>query len=79
MLEAKSERMLSVVLPYSLEVGLLGNQLHVIVRINDLIFINQFRGNSRNSFPLLFEGLSALLGSGVQAEDELSVLISVGE
>jgi hypothetical protein len=78
-LEAKSERVLSVVLPHSLEVRLLGNIFHVLVRINDLIFINQFRSNSCDSFPLFFEGLSALLGGGVHAEDELSVLISMCE
>ena len=78
-LEAESERVLSVVLPYSLEMGLLGYLFHVIVRVDDLIFVNQFRGNSCNSFPLLFEGLSALFGGGIHAEDELSVLVGVGE
>jgi len=70
---------ISIVLPNSLEVWLVGNPFTHLMRILEVFHLNDlwshFVEHSIFSFPLL----SSLLSSGVNTEDNLLILISTSE
>lgn len=73
------ESVVSVVLPDSSEVGLGGGCLSGLVGEGELVLLDDLRGELGECLDLLLELGSALGGGGVDAEDELVVLVSVGE
>ena len=71
--------MLSVVLPNSAEVRLVGEEALVLVRVDHVFLGDQLGYELASGFPLLLELFTALWGGGVNAEDESVLLISVSE
>ena len=77
--EAELEHMLSVVLPNSAEVRLLGEVALVLMGVNHVLLGDQLGYELASGLPLLLELLTALWGGGVDAEHEFVLLIGVGE
>lgn len=71
--------MLSVVLPHSAEVGLIGDEALVLVRVDNVFLGKELGYELASGLPLLLELLTALWGGGVDAEDKLVLLISMSE
>ena len=71
--------MFAVVLPYSHEVGLLGDVGGLLVREHKVLLFEDFWCEFAESFVLTFEGGATLGSGGVHTEDHLSVLVSVSE
>lgn len=71
--------MLSVVLPDSAEVGLIRNEALLLVRKNHIFLRDEFRDELTSCLPFFLELLTTLWGSGINTEDKLVILISVGE
>ena len=68
--------MLSVVLPDSLMVRLLGDPLSLLVRVNHILFRDHFRVHLAHFKMFLEESLSSLGSSGVHTKHNSFVLIS---
>ena len=73
------EDVLSVVLPDSSEMGLLGHHWLLLVRINHILLGNELRGNSGKIFPFFLELFSSLWGGSVKTEDKFVLLVSMSE
>ena len=71
--------MFSVVLPNSTEVGLFSKNRLRLMGVNHILLRDELRYELASGFPLLLELLTTLWGSGVDAEDEFVLLISVSE
>ena len=69
----------SVVLPDSLEVRLVGNPLAHLVRVLHLLHLEYLWSHLAESLPFSFELSSSFLSSGVHAKNNLLVLISTSE
>jgi hypothetical protein len=70
---------LSIVLPHSAEVRLLREMALLLVGIDHILLGDELRDELASGLPFLLELLTALWGGGVDAEDKLVLLISVGE
>jgi hypothetical protein len=77
--EALLESEVPVVLPATLEMGLIGDLGGLLVRENDVFFLDDFRGKLSQSVVLGLVGGAALLSGGVHAEDNGTVLVCVAE
>ena len=77
--EAELEQVFSVVLPNSTEVGLFSKNRLRLMGVNHILLRDELRYELASGFPLLLELLTTLWGSGVDAEDEFVLLISVSE
>ena len=71
--------MLTVVLPHSTEVRLLGKGKLVLVGVNHILLGDELRSDLTHSVPLLLEFFSTLSCCGVDAEDEILLLVSMYE
>jgi len=58
----------TVVLPDTLEVGLTGESWGLLVGEDQVILLDDLRGEFCKSIPLLLESLTALRGGGVNTE-----------
>ncbi len=77
--EAQLEEVLSVVLPHSAEVRLFRDEALVLVWVHHVLLGEELRYELASGLPLLLELLTALWGSGVNAENELVLLVSLCE
>lgn len=71
--------MVSVMLPYSAEVGLLRDEALVLMRVNHILLGDQLGDELASGFPLLLELLTTLSCGGVNTKDKLVLLISIGK
>ena len=76
---SESEDVVSVVLPYSSEVGLISDWSLDFVREGEGVLLDDLRCELRESVNFLLELSSTLWGGGVNTEDEFVILISVSE
>lgn len=77
--EAELEHVLSVVLPHSAEVRLLGEVALVLMGVNHVLLGDQLGYELAGGLPLLLELLTAFWGGGVDAQHEFVLLIGMGE
>ena len=77
--ESQLEGMLTVVLPHTLEVGLVGGLSGHFVRHDHLVLLDDLGGKLAKSHVLLAEGLGTLRGARVQTKHQFTVLVSVSE
>lgn len=77
--EPELEHVLSVVLPHSAEVGLLREVSLVLVGVDHILLGDKLGYELACGLPLLLELLTALRGGGVNTEDKLVLLVSMGE
>lgn len=77
--KSELEHVLTIVLPDSLEVRLVGDVALVLMGVHHVLLGEHLGNECAGGFPLLLELLTALWGGGVDTEDKLVVLIGVGE
>ena len=77
--ESKLEDVLTVVLPDTLEVGLVWESRRHLVGKDHVFLLDDLGGELAKGLVLSLESLSALRGSGIHAEHDVGVLVGVGE
>lgn len=77
--ESKVKSVVTVVLPDTLEVGLIAESGSLLVREDKILLLDQFWGELRKGVPLLLESLTTLRGSSINAKINRFELISMGE
>lgn len=77
--ESQVECVVSVVLPDTEEVWLIGQCRCLLMREDQVFFLDQFGGELAKVSPFLLEGGSSFLSGGVDAEVNFTVLVGVGE
>jgi hypothetical protein len=76
---SESEHVFTVVLPDSHEMGLVRDLRCLFVGENHVLLLNDFWGQFGEDFVLLLELGTSLRGGGVHTEDNLAILVGVGE
>ena len=69
----------SVVLPHSTEMGLLRDEALMLMGVDHVLLGEELGDELASGLPFLLELLTALWGGGVNAEDELVLLVGVSE
>ena len=77
--EVHLEDVLAVVLPHTLEVGLFREARCHLVGHNHILLLDDLRSHLAKSLILSLESLSTFRGTGIQAEKNVLILVSVGE
>lgn len=77
--EVESEGVLTEELPAALEVRLRGDLGSNFVGEHEVLFLNDLRGELAEGHVLLSESFTTFRGGSVHTEDEVSVLVGVGE
>lgn len=77
--ESDDVLVLSVVLPHSQEVGLLGDLLGSFMRESNIILADQLRGHLSVLVPDFLELSSSLLSGSINTEKEWLILIAIFE
>ena len=77
--ESELEGVLTVVLPHALEVGLVRDLGRHLVREDHILPLDDLRGELAKGLVLLAEGLLTLRGRRVQTEQDVLLLVGVGE
>jgi hypothetical protein len=77
--ESLLEDVLSIMLPDSSEVRFVRNLLGDLMGVDQVVLGHEFGDHLAHDVPLLLEFSPALFSGGVETEDELLVLISMGE
>ena len=77
--KAHLEDVLAVVLPHTLEVGLLAESGCLLVGHNHILLLDDLGGHLAKSLILSLESLLTFRGTGVQAEQNVLILVGVGE
>jgi hypothetical protein len=73
------EDVLSIVLPYTLEVGLVGDEGGHFMGVEEVLFLHKIRGHFTQSVIFSLKLFATFLSSRVNAEKELVFLVSVGK
>ena len=77
--ELHLEDVITVVLPDTLEVGLVWESRRHLVGKDHVLLLDDLGGELTKSFVLSLESSGALRGSGIQAEHDVGVLVGMGE
>jgi hypothetical protein len=73
------ENVLSVVLPDTLKVGLVGDEGGHLVGVDEVLFLHQLGSHFAKGVVFSFKLFAAFLSSRVDAENELGFLVGVGK
>lgn len=76
---SQTEHVLAVVLPHALEMGLGGNLDGKLMGERKVFLLDDLGEHGVELHPFLGELLAAFFGRGINSEDDISVLICVGE
>ena len=77
--ETELEGVLTVVLPHTLEVGLIRETSRLLVRHDHILLLDDLGGELTKGLILTLEGFLALRGACVHAEHDVAVLVGVRE